>query len=747
MLNMENDLPGDFALFFPEDGSMVTDLTPTLMWEEPDDQDDAIASFGNQIFSLGVNSQSQNREKTHYFFKVIMQEAATVNSRSIEGYDVFISPNILFTDIEPVHVDSNSYTIDTNLIEDLEYYWKVVAIDDDGGQTESEVFSFWTNNQNSPPAEITLLTPERESITGTRPLFSWSESSDDDLNDDVNYTFVYGDDVTSLVYVEVDDQLSHFTSDSLLDNTEYFWQVIAEDYSGATYTTPLQSFFVNAENDNPEGFALLSPDSGSVVQGFDQYLIWLPSTDLDGDTVEYEVFIDNQSIGVTNHNYMEVRDLMDDVTYEWYVIASDGIGGVATSATWFFTVNAENNPPSEFSLLLPSDEALFTSTGITFNWQRSFDVDIYDSVAYSLHIQSEDTNMVIETGDTSLFIEDFADNQIYHWSVVAYDLNSGTTNNTGGSRMFIVNLMNDTPSIVGLMAPNEGSTQSDLTPNFAWTNSYDPDPLDAVSYNLSWWEPFSTDIQSVQIDSNGFTPNGYLMDNAIYQWRIKSEDLSGAASFSDTAYFYTDAYAEPPVNFSTIAPAPDANMSSTVVNFKWFSTIDPDPNELIKYRIAYSTDWSDTSAYVYTAEIEDTSMSILLNNNLQYFWVAQAIDKDNFVVSSNYNTPNTFIIGTLSTEEDLIPNVFALHQNFPNPFNPTTTIRYDLPNEEDVSIVIFDVVGRKIRSLINQNQSAGYHRIQWDAKNDLGEPVSAGMYIYILHAGDHRSVKKMVLLK
>ena len=62
-----------------------------------------------------------------------------------------------------MHVDSNSYTIDTNLIEDLEYYWKEVAIDDDGGQTESEVFSFRTNNQNSPPAEITLLTPERES--------------------------------------------------------------------------------------------------------------------------------------------------------------------------------------------------------------------------------------------------------------------------------------------------------------------------------------------------------------------------------------------------------------------------------------------------------------------------------------------------------------------------------------------------------------------------------------------------------
>ena len=56
-------------------------------------------------------------------------------------------------------------------------------------------------------------------------------------------------------------------------------------------------------------------------------------------------------------------------------------------------------------------------------------------------------------------------------------------------------------------------------------------------------------------------------------------------------------------------------------------------------------------------------------------------------------------------------------------------------------------MGRNIRSLVNQKQSAGYHSIQWDSKNDLGEPVSAGMYIYIIHAGENRSVKKMVLLK
>ena len=95
----------------------------------------------------------------------------------------------------------------------------------------------------------------------------------------------------------------------------------------------------------------------------------------------------------------------------------------------------------------------------------------------------------------------------------------------------------------------------------------------------------------------------------------------------------------------------------------------------------------------------------------------------------------------------LIPNAFALHQNYPNPFNPSTQIRYDLPDNEFVSINIYDVKGRKIKSLINIYQEAGYRSITWDATNDLGQTVSAGMYIYTILAGEFRQTKKMVLLK
>ena len=94
-----------------------------------------------------------------------------------------------------------------------------------------------------------------------------------------------------------------------------------------------------------------------------------------------------------------------------------------------------------------------------------------------------------------------------------------------------------------------------------------------------------------------------------------------------------------------------------------------------------------------------------------------------------------------------IPITYVLHQNYPNPFNPITTLSYDLPEDAMVTIAIYDLMGRSIRLLVNSNQSAGYRSVQWDATNNLGEPVSAGMYIYTIQAGEFRQVRKMVLLK
>ena len=94
-----------------------------------------------------------------------------------------------------------------------------------------------------------------------------------------------------------------------------------------------------------------------------------------------------------------------------------------------------------------------------------------------------------------------------------------------------------------------------------------------------------------------------------------------------------------------------------------------------------------------------------------------------------------------------IPLEYSLFSNYPNPFNPTTQIRYDLPEDANVNITIFDIMGRSIRSLVNSKQIAGYRSIQWNATNNQGQPVSAGLYLYTIQAGEFRQVRKMVLLK
>jgi len=98
-------------------------------------------------------------------------------------------------------------------------------------------------------------------------------------------------------------------------------------------------------------------------------------------------------------------------------------------------------------------------------------------------------------------------------------------------------------------------------------------------------------------------------------------------------------------------------------------------------------------------------------------------------------------------DQSSIPLVFSLSQNYPNPFNPVTTLRYDLPENGLVNITIYDMLGRQVKTLVNQTQDAGYKSIIWDATNNYGQLVSAGIYLYQIQAGEYISTKKMVLLK
>ncbi|MBT4154938.1 MAG: T9SS type A sorting domain-containing protein [Candidatus Marinimicrobia bacterium] len=104
--------------------------------------------------------------------------------------------------------------------------------------------------------------------------------------------------------------------------------------------------------------------------------------------------------------------------------------------------------------------------------------------------------------------------------------------------------------------------------------------------------------------------------------------------------------------------------------------------------------------------------------------------------------------GYLALDGDVsLPGEFALHQNYPNPFNPSTVITYDLATDSNVRLDIFDIMGRNVKTLVNEKQIGGRHIVSWDANDQFGQAVSAGVYLTRLHTGNKVFTQKMILMK
>jgi len=103
--------------------------------------------------------------------------------------------------------------------------------------------------------------------------------------------------------------------------------------------------------------------------------------------------------------------------------------------------------------------------------------------------------------------------------------------------------------------------------------------------------------------------------------------------------------------------------------------------------------------------------------------------------------------GMMSVKVKEIPTEFSISQNYPNPFNPTTSIKYAIPQDARVSLVVYDMLGQVVKTLVDQEQEAGYYTVRWDGTNDFGSKVSSGIYIYRIIAGKYTSTMKMNLLK
>ena len=207
----------------------------------------------------------------------------------------------------------------------------------------------------------------------------------------------------------------------------------------------------------------------------------------------------------------------------------------------------------------------------------------------------------------------------------------------------------------------------------------------------------------------------------------------------------------------------DSNVDLDVINFDWHQSQDVDNKELT-YLLSGEFRMIDIEGNNIVHKIDTltnaTILSLTYRNILNILdtypsargiidWKVDVTDGQDTI----YNKERRSLIiegqyAALSiNDENTIPKEFSLHDNYPNPFNPVTKIAFDMPIKGDARLIIYNIMGQKIKEYHMRGLSAGYHSLTWDANNSFGQPVSAGIYFYRFETKTFTKTKRMLLLK
>jgi hypothetical protein len=227
-----------------------------------------------------------------------------------------------------------------------------------------------------------------------------------------------------------------------------------------------------------------------------------------------------------------------------------------------------------------------------------------------------------------------------------------------------------------------------------------------------------------------FQVQQYLVPGSRYFWYVTASD--GRWTTAGPVWNFTAASGgELPVAFESF----DAKQVGSSVDIRWELKSDEAMESFTLYRRA----GTGTESLIAQGRVDGVSGS----------YVDRSIDpgatyKYELLIRTTAGNEFRSQMATVSTRALEL----TLYQNQPNPFNPETTIRYDLPaGATRVRLLIADANGRRVRTLIDETQSGGTRSVVWNGRDDGGNPVSSGVYFYVLDAGKQRLTKKLVLLK
>lgn len=310
--------------------------------------------------------------------------------------------------------------------------------------------------------------------------------------------------------------------------------------------------------------------------------------------------------------------------------------------------------------------------------------------------------------------------------------------------------VNHVPQPGTLVSPLSGDTLSVLEQQVSFTwHAFSDEDGDTLNYHLHL---FNSEIETTIPVGNdttcSFWASSVLQYDTQYGWAISATDHYANVAYSDTSILtITKKINSAPVASTLVFPANDDTLSfdAETIQFIWSVAQDPD---------------GDSLAYVIhiNSATKDTLFSV--GGETTFAWFdhdasGQSVVYEWFVVVSDgeFTTESDHVFfvvmppASTNRERSAFPGTLALYPNYPNPFNPETTLRFFLPNKGLVRLVIYDLQGHLVKELIHQEKQAGFWSHTWDGKNSTGEQASSGIYIAQLIFQGYRQSQRLLLLK
>lgn len=389
------------------------------------------------------------------------------------------------------------------------------------------------------------------------------------------------------------------------------------------------------------------------------------------------------------------------------------------------------SPPAVPTLLTPANNAVNQMLTPTLTWTGTG-----EEYRVQVSTNSGFTNIIVDQNimlNTSYQIPApiLTQSTTYYWRVSA--TSPGGT--SGFSSPFAFTTTSATlPAAPTLISPVNGATNISTTPSFDW---FDVSGATSFRFQISTSNTFNTTIvDSMNVVLSQFSLPAALTNNTIYYWRVAARNAAGTGPYS-TIFNFTTAML-PPAAPTLLAPPNGSIGISTTDIWLWQGV-----SGATLYNLQIATDLNFNNS-VYNINT-NTTLHIMPAGNLQpntlYFWRVRASNGAGF---GNFSTIWNFRTTTsgITSLGGVIPTEFKLYNNYPNPFNPSTTIRFDIPKNTDVKIMVFDLTGRMISELIDISLQPGVYETNFNASN-----LASGIYYFRIEAGEFNDTKKMMLIK